>query len=97
MQKLFIFGLQEIEQSIRRARPFRPTLDHSVFFIDGSNHSYQRALHCFGVFRTSKEEIRALRTVSNVIYRGQETVPLVLAILGNGSFENLILCVLDEC
>ena len=36
------------------------TLDHSVFLIDGSNHSYHRALHCLGVFRTSNDEIRAL-------------------------------------
>lgn len=36
------------------------TLDHSVFLIEGSNHSYQRALHCFGVLRTRREEIRAL-------------------------------------
>lgn len=36
------------------------TLDHSVFLIEGSSHSYQRALHCFGVLRTSKDEIRAL-------------------------------------
>lgn len=36
------------------------TFDHSVFLIEGSNHSYHRALHCFGVLRTKSEEIRAL-------------------------------------
>ena len=33
--------------------------DHSIFLIDGSSHSYQRALHCFGVFLTSRDEMRA--------------------------------------
>ena len=28
---------------------------HSVFLIDGSSHSYQRALHCFADFLLSKE------------------------------------------
>ena len=32
-------------------------LDHSVFLIEGSNHSYQRALHSFEVFRTKRELI----------------------------------------
>ena len=36
------------------------TLDDFVFLKDGSNHSYQRALHRFGVLRTRREEIRAL-------------------------------------
>jgi hypothetical protein len=43
------------------AKGIRRTFDHSVFFMDGSNHSYQRALHCFGVFRTSNDDIRALK------------------------------------
>ena len=43
-------------------------MDHSVFLMDGSNHSYQRALHCLGVFRTRREDIRALERVS----RGHE-------------------------
>lgn len=38
----------------------RRTFDHSVFLIEGSNHSYHLALHCLGVFRTKREEIRAL-------------------------------------
>jgi hypothetical protein len=33
------------------------TLDHPVFLMEGS---YQRALHCFGVFLTRRDEIRAL-------------------------------------
>ena len=32
---------------------------HSVFLIDGSSHSYQRALHCLADLRTSNEEHRA--------------------------------------
>jgi len=32
---------------------------HSVFFIDGSNHSYHRALHCFADFLLSNEATRA--------------------------------------
>jgi len=40
---------------------FLGTFDHSVFLIEGSNHSYHRALHCFGVLRTKSEEIRALK------------------------------------
>jgi hypothetical protein len=35
------------------------TFDHSVFFIDGSSHSYRLALHCFGVLRTSNNDIAA--------------------------------------
>lgn len=36
------------------------TFDHSVFLMEGSSHSYQRALHCFGVLRTRSDDIRAL-------------------------------------
>ena len=32
---------------------------HSVFFMLGSNHSNQRALHCLADLRVSKEEMRA--------------------------------------
>ena len=32
---------------------------HSVFLIEGSSHSYQRALHCFADFLLSKEATRA--------------------------------------
>ena len=51
---------------------YRLTLDHSVFFIEGSSHSYQRALHCFGVLRTRREDIRALvaRVEFHEIYGG---------------------------
>lgn len=34
------------------------SLDHSVFLILGSNHSYQRALHCFADLRCNNEAIR---------------------------------------
>ena len=32
---------------------------HSVFFMEGSNHSYQRALHCFADFRFNNDATRA--------------------------------------
>ena len=32
---------------------------HSVFLIAGSSHSYQRALHCLALLRTSSDEMRA--------------------------------------
>ena len=55
------------------------TLDHSVFFMDGSSHSYHRALHCLGVLRARREDMRAhwflpyfamaaLRTSSSVFW-----------------------------
>lgn len=34
------------------------SLDHSVFLMLGSSHSYHRALHCLADFRCSKEAIR---------------------------------------
>ena len=43
----------------RQTRGGRLTLDHSIFLMDGSSHSYHLALHCFGVFRTNKLDIRA--------------------------------------
>jgi hypothetical protein len=43
------------------------TFDHSVFLIEGSSHSYQRALHCFGVFLTRRDDIRALRDMSTCV------------------------------
>ena len=31
---------------------------HSVFLIEGSSHSYQRALHCLADLRVSSDEMR---------------------------------------
>src|SRR6266404_1977784 len=65
----------------------RRTFDHSVFLIEGSNHSYQRALHCFGVFRTRSEDIRALGSESErdaTLGLPGSDLPLVLAIFCNG-------------
>lgn len=46
--------------SLARCSSFSSSvLDHSTFLMDGSSHSYHRALHCFGVFLTSRDEIRA--------------------------------------
>jgi hypothetical protein len=48
-----------------------------------------------GVFRTSNEDIRALEEIR--IMKSDErggSVPLIFPILGYGSFEDLILCVL---
>jgi hypothetical protein len=65
VEQLFVFSLKK--PTLRRQRRLRlrttsegQTFDHSVFLMDGSSHSYQRALHCFGVLRTRSEEIRAL-------------------------------------
>ena len=64
MEKLFILGLRKYNLSGKNgSRPRRIlTFDHSVFLMEGSNHSYHRALHCFGVFRTNNDDIRALST-----------------------------------
>lgn len=72
------------------------TFDHSVFLIEGSNHSYHRALHCLGVLRTSREDIRALLHVNEVSQNNakMDVLPLVLPILRNCGLENLILGVL---
>lgn len=35
------------------------SLVHSVFLMEGSSHSYQRALHCLADLRTSSELMRA--------------------------------------
>jgi hypothetical protein len=48
------------------------TFDHSVFLMEGSSHSYQRALHCFGVFRTRSEDMRALVSRREWVGRGSE-------------------------
>ena len=59
---------------------------HSVFLIEGSSHSYHRALHCFADLRTSSEEMRAhwflpyfitaaLRISSSVFFH---TPPLIM-------------------
>lgn len=64
--------------------------------MEGSSHSYQRALHCFGVLRTSSDDIRALEAwfTSFAVTVYVKDVPLVLAILGNSSLEHLVLRVL---
>src|SRR5258705_12597932 len=58
---LLFFFLQR--RTFKRRMRFSLTFDHSVFLMEGSSHSYQRALHCFGVFLTSREDIRALWSV----------------------------------
>lgn len=35
------------------------SFDHSIFRMPGSSHSDHRALHCFGVFRASRDDTRA--------------------------------------
>merc|ERR1719446_1103702 len=49
-----------VGKSLARCSSFSSSsLVHSVFFTLGSSHSYQRALHCFGLFRASKDDTRA--------------------------------------
>ena len=82
-----------IEKEVKRNRH---TLDHSVFLMQGSSHSYQRALHCFGVFLTRRDEIRALvGKIRSDSKGGEGLIPLVFAILYNGGLEDLVLGVLD--
>ena len=72
--------------SLARCNNFSSSsLFHSVFLIEGSSHSYQRALHCFADFRVSKLATRAhwhfpyfmtaaLRISSSVFF---QTPPLI--------------------
>ena len=70
------------------------TFDHSVFFIDGSSHSYHRALHCFGVLRTSKDDILALEEGQLCLSERFNDIPLVLAVFCDSGFKDFVLGVL---
>jgi hypothetical protein len=59
VKQLFILGLRLLGISSEEVQDLILTLDHSTFLMDGSNHSYHLALHCFGVFLTRSDEIRA--------------------------------------
>ena len=67
------------------------TLDHSVFLMEGSSHSYQQALHCFGVFLTRRDEIRALlnyvSSEEEEVEKRNKRALLIFAILCNGPWQ----------
>jgi len=67
----------------------RNTRTRLTFLIDGSSHSYQRALHCLADLRTRRDEIRAhwflpyfitaaLRISSSVFF---QTPPLIIILI----------------
>src|SRR5881392_1074502 len=69
------------------------SLLHSIFLMLGSSHSFQRALHCLGVLRASRDETRAhwfrpyldteaLRISSSMLV---QTPPLTTGMLGSSS------------
>ena len=100
VQQLLVFRLA---RQSRQSRPYDEncswlTFDHSVFLMEGSSHSYQRALHCLGVLRTSRDDIRALIAVLQVVFTKwvwvNEGAPLVFPILRNCRLQHLVLRVL---
>jgi len=76
-----------VGMSLARWRSFSSSSRvHSVFLMDGSSHSYHRALHCLADLRTSSDEMRdhwflpyfitaALRISSSVFFH---TPPLIM-------------------
>ena len=70
------------------------TFDHSVFLMDGS---YHRALHCFGVFRTNNDDIRALEDIINHLHMTiiSSSTLLILPVLNYCSLEDFIFGVLN--
>lgn len=59
--------------------------------MEGSSHSYHLALHCLGVLRTRRDEIRAhcCQYELQALFRALATY--VLAIFRDGCFQDLIL------
>jgi len=73
---------------------------HSVFLMEGSSHSYHRALHCLADLRESSEAIRdhwflpyfitaALRISSSVFFHTPPLIIIRIYVCGRGRLEKI--------
>ena len=81
---------------------------HSVFFIEGSNHSYHLALHCLADFLLSKEATlahwflpyfmtAALRISSSVFFQTPPLIMIRMVVDGAGARGRPVYCLRGLC
>ena len=81
---------------------------HSVFFIEGSNHSYHLALHCLADFLLSKEATlahwflpyfmtAAFRISSSVFFHTPPLIMMRMVVDGAGARGRPVYCLVECC